>query len=104
MKDIKTAATYSLDQDTLILVIGLMIRKYSQEIAYTNPETRPEVVKFLSYFRDEWIKKKDNSRWFQGSNPGHIITNNSCERGNRTIKENYTQGYDLGLEDLINKV
>ena len=104
MQDIKTAATYSIDKDTLLLVLGLMFRKYNKEVAYENPEVKPVVVKFLSYFREEWVKKPDNFRWFQGSNPGHIITNNGCERGNRSIKENFTQGYDLGLEDLIDKV
>ena len=104
--DIKIIATYSIDKDTLMFALGQMFKKYrnGEEVDYDNPETKLAVFNFLAYFRDEWVRKPDNFRWFQGANPGHIITNNACERGNKTIKENFTQGYRLGLEDLIDKV
>ena len=103
MSDIKTVAHHSMDEETFQLALSLMFKKYQEE-SYPIVGTKKEVLAFLNYFRDEWTKKRDQFRWWQGSNPGHVKTNNALERNNRTVKEQFARGEKLGLQDLLNKV
>ena len=103
MEDIRAVSDHSIDEETLLVSLSLMWRKYTEEYTFKVNGTKSEVLKFLEYFRNEWTKKHEKFLWWQGANPGHARTNNACERANRTVKE-FTHNQKLGLPDLLNKV
>ena len=103
MDDIRVVADHSIDEETLLISLSLMYIKYQERYVYKDGGTKKEVGKFLDYFRNEWTKKRENFRWWQGANPGHVRTNNATERANRSVKE-FTHNQRLGLHDLLTKV
>lgn len=103
LDSIRSVADYSIDEQTLMVSLALMYRKYMQEYTYKVTGTKTQVLDFLKYFRAEWTKKPEQFKWWAGANPAHARTNNACERANRTVKE-FTHNQKLGLSDLLNKV
>ena len=103
LDDIRVVADHSIDEETLLISLSLLFVKYQEGYVYKDGGTKKEVGKFLDYFRSEWTKKRENFRWWQGANPGHIRTNNALERANRSVKD-FTNNQRLGLHDLLSKV
>ena len=99
-EDIKQVRKFALDEEMFNLLMGLLNRKYTEEIPPQNDEMRSAINGFFIYKSKTWELSKEKN-WYQAQNPQSFTTNNSVEALNSVFKRDYTERKSLSVPNLM---
>ena len=102
--DIKSIHLWAVDEQSFMLLAGLLQRKYTEEVEFHNDTIKERVRAFMLYFNKQWVLNKDARYWYTGSNPQHHTTNNSVEGHNNSLKRDITGRKRLSIPNLFNRL
>ena len=78
--DIEKLRTFTLDEESFLVLVPLWERKWTEEYEYPDERSKELVIDLIVYFKCEWVQPELVRGWYQGAAPLCANTNNGLER------------------------